>query len=84
MAKEIPFDEDVMTLIMGLGSPEKPGQHGRTMIPAPENKPIDIITQIRDLCDEFLQTVEKEERSSANGKEDEKPEETEDMKIDED
>ena len=37
MADKIPFDEDTMTLIMGLGGPEKPGQHGRTMIPAPEN-----------------------------------------------
>lgn len=81
MAKEIPFDEDVMTLIMGLGSPEKPGQHGRTMMPAPENKPIDIITQIRDLCEEFLQTVDKEEKPE---KKEEGEEETTDMKIDED
>ncbi len=81
MAKEIPFDEDVMTLIMGLGSPEKPGQHGRTMMPAPENKPIDIITQIRDLCEEFLQTVDKEEMPEK--KEKGEDEET-DMKIDED
>lgn len=61
MAKELPFDDDVMTLIMGLGGPEEPGQHGRTMMPAPSQKPIDIITQIRDLCEEFLQTVDKEE-----------------------
>ena len=62
MADKIPFDEDTMTLIMGLGGPEKPGQHGRTMIPAPENKAIDIITQIRDLCEEYLQSADKEEK----------------------
>lgn len=81
MTKEIPFDEDALTLIMGLGSPEKPGQHGRTLIPAPENKPIDIITQIRDLCEEFLQTVDKEEKPE---KKEDDGEETDDMKIDED
>ncbi len=75
MASRIPFDEDTMTLIMGLGDPEKPGQHGRTMIPAPENKAIDVITQIRDLCDDFLRSADKE-----------KPEEKEekpDMEADE-
>ena len=69
MAKNIPFDEDTMTLIMGLGGPEKPGQHGSTMIPAPEKKAIDVITEIRDLCEEFLRTADKG---------DEEPEEKED------
>jgi len=62
MANKIPFDEDTMTLIMGLGGPEKPGQHGRTMVPAPEDKAIDVITQIRDLCEDFLKTAGKEEK----------------------
>ena len=48
MAKSIPFDEDTMTLIMGLGGPEKPGQHGRTMVPAPEQKAIDLVTEIHE------------------------------------
>lgn len=61
MASKLPFDDDTMTLIMGLGDPEKPGQHGRRTIPAPENDAIDIITQIRDLCEDFLQTADKEE-----------------------
>lgn len=61
MAEKIPFDEDTMTLIMGLGGPEKPGQHGRTMIPAPEQTAVDLITQIRDLCEEYLQSADKEE-----------------------
>ena len=60
MARNLPFDDDTMTLIMGLGDPEKPGQHGRKTIPAPENDAIDIITQIRDLCEDFLQTAGKE------------------------
>ena len=81
MTKEIPFDEDALTLIMGLGSPEKPGQHGRTLIPAPVNTPLDTITQIRDLCEEFLQTVDKKEKPE---KKEDDGEETDDMKIDED
>ncbi len=60
MAKSLPFDDDTMTLIMGLGDPEEPGQHGRKTIPAPENDAIDIITQIRDLCEDFLLTAGKE------------------------
>lgn len=62
MADKLPFDDDTMTLIMGLGDPEKPGQHGRRTIPAPENSAIDVITQIRDLCEDFLQTAGKEDK----------------------
>lgn len=76
MAERIPFDEDTMTLIMGLGGPDKPGQHGRTTVPAPENKAIDIITQIRDLCEDFLKTADKGEDKE------EKPEEKEDEPSD--
>ena len=72
MADKIPFDEDTMTLIMGLGGPDKPGQHGRTMVPAPEQTAIDLITQIRDLCEDFLKSADKEE----------KPEEKEEKKPD--
>ena len=77
MDRELPFDDDVMTLIMGLGGPEKPGQHGRTMIPAPEQGPIDLITQIKDLCEEFLMTVDKAGGKSekVGKKSEEKPEE---------
>lgn len=79
MAERIPFDDDTMTLIMGLGDSGKPGQHGRTTVPAPENKAIDVITQIRDMCEDFLRSADKEEKPEE--KEDEKPT---DMKIDED
>lgn len=81
MADKIPFDEDVMTLIMGLGGPDKPGQHGRTMVPAPEQKAIDLVTEIRDMCEEFLRSAEKGDEEK---EESEEPEETTDMKIDED
>jgi hypothetical protein len=60
MADKLPFDEKTMTLIMGLGGPEEPGQHGRKTIPAPENDAIDVITQIRDLCEDFLKVAGKE------------------------
>jgi hypothetical protein len=76
MAEKLPFDDDVMTLIMGLGGPDKPGQHGRTIAPAPENKAIDVITQIRDLCEEFLQTADKGEEDKKQT-EDTKPNEEE-------
>lgn len=74
MADKIPFDEDAMTLIMGLGGPDKPGQHGRTMVPAPDQKAIDVITQIRDLCEDFLKTADKEEESEEETEENEEPE----------
>lgn len=77
MADKIPFDEDTMTLIMGLGDPEKPGQHGRTMVPAPEQTAIDLITQIRDLCVDYLQSAGKED-------EDEEKEPSEKMEEPED
>ena len=77
MADKIPFDEDTMTLIMGLGGPEKPGQHGRTMVPAPEQTAIDLITQIRDLCVDYLQSAGKED-------EDEEKEPSEEMEEPED
>lgn len=81
MAKNIPFDEDTMTLIMGLGGPDKPGQHGRTMIPAPEKSAIDLITQIRDMCEDFLMSADKGEDEEKRGKHEredsEEPKETE-------
>ena len=79
MADKIPFDEDTMTLIMGLGGPDKPGQHGRTMVPAPEQTAIDLITQIRDLCVDYLQSAGKEDEDEENepSEEMEEPEDSE-------
>lgn len=54
MTHEMPFDDDIMTLIMGV-TPEAPGQHGRVSVPAPTKDAVSIITQIKDLCEEFLE-----------------------------
>lgn len=60
MSKELPFDEDVMTLIMGV-SPEEPGQHGRLNRPEPKGDVVQLITQIRDMCEDFLGKCGKDE-----------------------
>lgn len=65
--KDIPFNDDVMTMIMGVGGPDEPGQHGRTNAPMPTKDAIDVLTEIRDMCDEFINSVGKED----NEKEDE-------------
>lgn len=70
MADRMPYDEDMMTLIMGV-SPEKPGQHGRVQVPDPGEDAIGVVTQIRDLCEDFLRRAGKEDG------EDETPEEGE-------
>ena len=76
MAKDIPFDDETMTLIMGLGGPEKPGQHGRTITEAPAKDAIGLITQIRDLCEEFLLNVNKgNDKNKSKPKEDNSDEE---------
>lgn len=81
MAKELPFDEDTMTLIMGLGEPDKPGQHGRKTIPAPEQDAIDLVMNIRDMCEDFLKSAGKEDKEE---KREDSEEEPTDMKIDKD
>lgn len=78
---ELPFDDDVMTLIMGLGGPEEPGQHGRKMIPAPEQNAIDFATQIRDLCEQFLMSVGKGEEKKPEEKPEKEPEALEAMET---
>lgn len=72
MADKIPFDEDALTLIMGLGGPQEPGQHGSVKTKAPGPDAVAFATQIRDLCEEFLRSTGKDE-----GKEMEKPEKDE-------
>lgn len=57
--KKIPFDEDVMTIILGLGDPMKPGMHGPRTEPMPDPDIISGITQIRDLCDDLLEKIGK-------------------------
>lgn len=55
MTKEMPFDEDVMTLIMGV-SPEEPGQHGRTKVPMPKEDAVGLICSIKEMCEQFLES----------------------------
>ena len=57
---EIPFDESTMTIILGLGDPEAPGMHG-PMECKNDKKAIDLITQIRDMCDDYLMKCGKDE-----------------------
>lgn len=78
MAKDIPFDEDAMTLFMGLGGPEEPGQHGRKNAPVPTEQAIDVITQIRDLCEDFLNKADKEDEKDSKDKSPKDKEEPED------
>lgn len=66
--KDIPFDEDMMTLIMGVDASDKPGQHGRTLAPAPDKGAIDLVTEIRDMCEDFLMAAGK--RGPEESKED--------------
>lgn len=57
-----PFDEDIMTIFMGMDDPMKPGQHGKTDMPRkPESTAFEFITQLRDMCDEFIQGYDKED-----------------------
>ncbi len=74
MANKIPFDEDMMTLIMGVGGPETPGQHGRTNAPMPTKDALSVMMEIRDLCDEFIEKCGKDpdedERPMKKGKPD--------------
>ena len=51
--RERPFDDDIMTLIMGI-QPEAPGQHGRTQVPGPEKDAVSLIIEIKDMCEEWL------------------------------
>lgn len=88
MPKELPFDEDVLTLIMGIEPegpndhprPGKPGQHGRTNIPAPDKDAIGIISQIKDLCEGFLMNAGKGEPEEP--KEDFEPKDKKDKGFD--
>lgn len=74
---DMPFDEDIMTVFMGLDDPGKPGQHGKTDMPRkPESTAFEFITQIRDMCEEFIQGYDKEETETEE-KDDELQEDTE-------
>lgn len=72
MHKEMPFDDDIMTLIMGV-TPEMPGPHGRMQCPPPTGDAVSLVTKIRDMCEDFLMKAGKDEESEEQPSED-KPE----------
>lgn len=72
MHKEMPFDDDIMTLIMGV-TPEEPGPHGRMQCPPPTGDAVSLVTKIRDMCEDFLMKAGKEEEGEEKPSED-KPE----------
>lgn len=60
----MPFSEDVITLIMGLGDPCEPGMHGPMKESCPSDDAVGLVTKIRDMCDEWLRSAGKSEGSS--------------------
>lgn len=69
MHKEMPFDDDIMTLIMGV-TPEEPGPHGRMQCPPPTGDAVSLVTKIRDMCEDFLMKAGKEEEGEEQPSED--------------
>lgn len=55
----MPFSDDVITLIMGLGDPCEPGMHGPMKEPCPSDDAVGLVTKIRDMCDEWLRSSGK-------------------------
>ena len=50
----IPFDEKTMTIIMGLGDPMAPGQHGPLEDHTTDSSAIDLIIEIKEMCCDYL------------------------------
>lgn len=69
----MPFSEDVITLIMGLGDPCEPGMHGSVKEPCPSDDAIGLVTKIRDMCDEWLRSSGKCEGMADKEKPDDTP-----------
>lgn len=69
MPKEMPFDDDIMTLIMGV-TPEEPGPHGRMQCPPLTGDAVSLVTKIRDMCEDFLMKAGKEEEGEEQPSED--------------
>ena len=76
----IPFNEDVMTIILGLGDPGEPGMHGHVDSPAPDMDVIGFITKIRDMCDDYLMKCGKccDDKPMEKPDDDMMPEDTDD------
>lgn len=64
--KNMPFDEDVMTLFMGI-EPNEPGQHGETKVPAPDEDAIGTLVEIKDIIEKFLLAIGKGKENADRG-----------------
>ena len=51
--------EDFMTIILGVGDPEEPGMHGPLKEPCPTGDAVELVTKIRDMCDDWLRSAGK-------------------------
>ena len=66
MGMGAPFGEDVMTIIMGI-DPSDPGMHGPLKEPCPTDDAIGLVTKIRDMCDEWLRSANRQGRNRYYG-----------------
>lgn len=69
----MPFSDDVITLIMGLGDPCEPGMHGPMKEPCPTDDAVGLVCKIRDMCDEWLRSAGKGEGTSEKDATDQPP-----------
>jgi len=58
MGMEMPFGDEVMTIIMGI-DPSEPGMHGPMERPCPTDDAVELVCKIRDMCDEWLRSAGK-------------------------
>lgn len=58
MRSGMPFDDEVFTIIMGI-DPSDPGMHGPLKEPCPTGDAVELVTKIRDMCEEWLRSAGK-------------------------
>lgn len=66
---EMPFDEGILELFKGVGGPMVPGIHGVVCMPNPGNDVVETITKIRDMCDDLLNRMDKDDQEKENNDE---------------
>lgn len=66
-------EEDVITIIMGLDDPCRPGMHGPMKAPCPTEDATDLIIKIRDMCDKWLTSAGKDVIRDAKPCDEEEP-----------
>lgn len=69
----IPFDENTMTIIMGLGDPMAPGQHGPLEDHTADTGAIDLIIKIKEMCCDYLMKCGKCDESGDQKPDTEQP-----------